>query len=371
MRTCPACRASLAAQWILGVELDVCPDCRGVFLDPGDAEGRGWDLATLFGVATSRQTGASTRACAVHGTEMETWRLGEGLHAMEVDRAPCCGGVFLDAGEGKRFADAAERAATMAASAGLTARGDDSAAADGGDGTITTESGAVFAVPPTGASARTPSAAESVRRGAFTTVARTVVASSTTAARRAEPRAYDIRATDQTERGCPRCAAPMRADRRDGLELDLCPSCGATFLDITDYDARDIDTGALFGMGPEAAVERGPSSLSCPRCAEPMTIVDVPTIAGPLEVERARCCGGLFLDGGEQEPFVCAARRAANIAGDRAFATFGEVVGDAAIVKHIAQSGVVTEIMLNTIRDRVDSMILRMVEENRRRGRTR
>lgn len=374
MRTCPACHAALEAQWILDVELDVCPKCGGVFLDPGDAEARGWDLAALFGAPEATHAGPSRRQCAVHGTRMERIVFGEGLYAFEVERASCCGGVFLDASEGTSFAEAAARATAMAESAGLAARGGhDVEAAE--DGTITTASGAVFAAPPASAGSPPPPK-ESARRGAFATVARNILSSSTAprgsgATAPAPTTRYEVGggALSPTDRACPRCGEPMQADREGGVELDLCPACGATFLDLGDIDARGVDIGVLFGMGPEAAVARGASELLCPRCQKPMSVFDVPTIAGPLEVERAPCCGGLFLDGGEQEPFVCAARRAANEAGDRAFATFGQVVGDAALTQHLARSGVMTEVMLNTIRSRVDAMVLRMIRDNQRRAR--
>jgi Zn-finger nucleic acid-binding protein len=159
----------------------------------------------------------------------------------------------------------------------------------------------------------------------------------------------------------------MAADRGDGIEIDVCPSCEATFLDLSSFDARGLDTGVLFGMGPEAAVNRGSSDLACPRCNELMLVFDVPTIAGPLEVERAPCCGGLFLDGGEREPFVRAARRAIQDAADRTFAEQGEVVGEAAMTKSLAESGALTQMMLASIRARVDGMMLRMIEQAKRR----
>lgn len=35
-RPCPSCHCPLAARWLHGVEIDVCQECRGVWLDAGE-----------------------------------------------------------------------------------------------------------------------------------------------------------------------------------------------------------------------------------------------------------------------------------------------------------------------------------------------
>lgn len=61
----------------------------------------------------------------------------------------------------------------------------------------------------------------------------------------------------------------------------------------------------------------------------------IETLAGPLLVERAECCGGFFLDGGEDDAFARAARIATTARADREFAA-GKEVTPAALGKKLS-----------------------------------
>lgn len=226
---------------------------------------------------------------------------------------------------------------------------------------VRSATGATFAAPP-------PIGGPKKAGGSLGTVVRHIVA--------AKPVRWDalpelhpseLRPNAQASRSCPRCGETYRMDRSGGVEVDVCAKCGSMFLDLGETDARGIDTAALFSVGPEAAVELGPSELACPACDEPMTALQVTSIAGVIEVDRASCCGGLFLDGGEYDPFVRATRRARASAADRVFARDGQVVSEAAMIK--AMAGGMAEIGAHFVRGRVDRMMQRMVETNRRRHR--
>lgn len=71
-----------------GVSLDVCARCAGVFYDADETA----DLKPLDG----HELGPSERSCPAHRQPMTSVRLEGGI---EIDKASCCGGVFLDAGE--------------------------------------------------------------------------------------------------------------------------------------------------------------------------------------------------------------------------------------------------------------------------------
>lgn len=345
---------------VFGVELDICPRCRGVFFDANEPEMAGVDTAALFGVGAGAATrvGADGRPCPAHGQPMVRYRIvATDGRALDVDRAACCGGVFLDAGEQSHFAAAAERAARLAGAppvrpSPIPSPSPSSGAA--GDN-VRTSTGAVFAAPPPPPSS-TPG-------GHFGDILRGVVAH--------EPRSVaplrELDPTEASDRACPRCRGPYRADRADGLEVDYCAACGSMFFDPGESEAAGAHTAAFFGVGPSAAQAAGPSELSCPACGPPMEAWRVSTLAGVLEVDRAGCCGGLYLDGGELDPFVRASRAAHHAEADARYATDGEVAGERAMIRSMASGPTLSAVTASVVRGRVDAMVMTMLRRRHRR----
>lgn len=339
-----------------GVEIDTCPGCRGMFLDPGEAEAQGLETATLFGVArdAAQDAGLTRRLCPVHGAEMRRYRIGTDNGVIEIERSDCCGGLFLDAGEHAPFAHAARRAASLAA--GLA------------DDQVRTGSGAVFSAPPPppGPDGATASAKQS----GFANFCRGMAAmdaSEQNGGGDDPPR--PIRATQSSGRHCPRCGNAYQADRSSGIEIDVCAQCGSVFLDAGEDAAKGADTSALFGVASEAATEIGPSQLACPACNQTMRAVHVTTLAGTIEVDRAGCCGGLYLDGGEWDPFTRAAKVAQRDAADRQFAKTGQAAGEAAIMQTMGDRGATSQYSAVGVRKHVDSAMRHIMEQRARRHR--
>lgn len=356
---------------LLDVEVDLCPHCEGVFLDPGEAEAQGIDTAALFGArAGSARGGApSERKCPAHGRPMLSYAIDTAGGVIEIERSACCGGVYLDAGEHAGLAQAARHAAAFGDALGRDsgAGGDESAES----GVIRTASGTVFAAPPHLAAPK-QAGDPNYRQAAFATVCRGVVATATAAAKPSRAwTATELAASQPTGRTCPRCGGAYRAARASRVEIDTCPSCGSMFLDLGEADVENIHTAALFGAGPEAARAVGPSELSCPACQKAMTAYVVTWLTGEIEVDRAECCGGLFLDGGEHDPVRRAARRALSLDADRAFAEGGYVVDEKAMNRALAEGDGLNQAMLSTIRGSVDGMMLQMMRDARRRSRGR
>lgn len=237
--------------------------------------------------------------------------------AVEVERAPCCGGVFFEPGEESALA-AAVRASTQRQSAtyeGLVAKG--------------------FAPPPDLRPSMVPQAP-----GATQGLAGLVQGLSAAAVTKLDAAPV----ASESERRCPRCRAPFDTSKADGVEIDVCPGCSALFLDGGEVEHRGVDLRGVFGDGPEAASAKGPSTLACPVHGEPMVRIHVAWVGGLIEVERADgCCGGMFFDDGEWDIFVRASRAALSHYADRVHRTSGEFAGEAAIAKKMAEGGAAVE----------------------------
>lgn len=282
-----------------GAEVDECFHCRGIFLDAGETDATGLDTTELFGLG-SRPAGSSDRVCPCgSGSRMTRFQVGEGERAVVVERSPCCGGVFLDAGEHELLRSA------------LGAFGS-------------------AALPP----ASTPES---------------------------------MAPAESTDRRCSRCQKPYARFYENGVEIDRCEGCGSIFLDSGEVKARGVDVAAVFGVGPEAAIEVGPSELRCPVHGQPMVTMQVQVFAGALEIERTRCCGGLYFDGGEYDAFVRAARRATTLWADRKYAESGQVADPAKLAQAVGKGA--QEASVHAMKGAADRVVIRMADQARRRTR--
>lgn len=295
-----------------GVEIDLCSRCGGIFLDPGESDARGIPLEKVFAVASHavHDHGPSLRPCAAHGVPMRRIQIATYEGAVDIERAPCCGGIFLDAGEETALAQAvkAVTAAPAQSYEDLVARG--------------------FQPPPD----LRPSAAPRISQ-VFPGLVRGLAGA-------AQVRLTEAPEVSASTRRCPRCHTTYDQSHADDVEIDVCPGCGSLFLDAGEADARGVDVRGIFGTGPEASTVQGPSTLRCPAHDTPMTRVQVKWIGGLFEIERADdCCGGLFFDDGEWEVFVRAARVALSSFAERSFRETGEFAGEDAIRAKLAEAG--------------------------------
>ncbi|GEM_PF-1497413 len=170
-------------------------------------------------------------------------------------------------------------------------------------------------------------------------------------------------------RPCPRCREAMGVEREGAVAIDVCPSCGGLFLDPGEVEARGVDVSAVFGVGPEAAWEKGPSELPCPAHGTAMVTFVVHHFAGVMEIERAPCCGGLYFDGGEYDLFTRAARQAKVQWADRKYAAEGQVADPTKLRAAIADGAQAAGVA--AMRTAADRAVLRQMRDRSRRHRRR
>ncbi len=104
---CPKCLSDLSPLTVEGVQLDLCPACRGVWLDPGELallRGAEADLPSDQAPVTSgeRRLATTTYICPRCDGAFETLEYARGT-ALYIDRCKSCRGIWLDAGELKRI----------------------------------------------------------------------------------------------------------------------------------------------------------------------------------------------------------------------------------------------------------------------------
>lgn len=123
MRSCPKCKVPFDVLQKTFAEVDVCPQCGGVFLDPGEGvsmNGADSDGSFLVADGQAKLVRRSQLECPAteHPTSfMDVYAMGSGTDAIEFEHCPRCKGFFLDKGEGAALdaLDAAEvRGATGA-----------------------------------------------------------------------------------------------------------------------------------------------------------------------------------------------------------------------------------------------------------------
>ena len=99
---CPVCRLEMPAFEWQGIEIDVCFDCGGIWLDEGELEalaGRGG--AELLAESRPVRRGPRRR-CLRCGRRMRRFRLG-GEPGIVIDRCRC--GIWFDHGELEQLLD--------------------------------------------------------------------------------------------------------------------------------------------------------------------------------------------------------------------------------------------------------------------------
>lgn len=102
-RRCPRCTFTLVPQPVGGAEIDLCPRCRGSFLELGEHGallGRFGDFSEWALSGAARSMGEGRLRCPLGHGRMQAWRvnIADGGN-IEVDTCSTCRGLWLDARE--------------------------------------------------------------------------------------------------------------------------------------------------------------------------------------------------------------------------------------------------------------------------------
>lgn len=88
-------------------EIDVCPDCKGTFLEIGEgaaAYGPEAEMRFLLEDGRARRLHASRRRCPAGHGAMTLFSVKTATGNVEIDLCEECGGFYFDAGEGEALA---------------------------------------------------------------------------------------------------------------------------------------------------------------------------------------------------------------------------------------------------------------------------
>ncbi len=136
MTRCPACSSLMFRMTAVGVEVDGCPGCGGIWLDKGELPKLSADPNVLRslgnGIRATQPAAAPQRtdSCPRCNQPLSPFEFGT-LRGIRLDRCKSCEGIWLDAGEAQSIAERlgaaaqsfpAASAAPAAAAAGIAAR---------------------------------------------------------------------------------------------------------------------------------------------------------------------------------------------------------------------------------------------------------
>jgi Zn-finger nucleic acid-binding protein len=105
---------------------------------------------------------------------------------------------------------------------------------------------------------------------------------------------------------CPNCKEPMIVLDWQGVEIDMCPSCGGVWLDLGELELICEQAGADPGPLAEALEKAGQGEATkrqCPRCSKKLRAIS----AGEqkrVELDRCPRGHGIWFDRGEMQSFV-------------------------------------------------------------------
>jgi Zn-finger nucleic acid-binding protein len=99
---------------------------------------------------------------------------------------------------------------------------------------------------------------------------------------------------------CPDCNAQLAQKKRDGVEMEICPSCNGMWLtrdELTQLEDEVFD----FGDNEKGSLMLGcdPSSRKCPQCAKPMKTFEYREYG--LQLDFCEDQHGFWLDAGEDK----------------------------------------------------------------------
>ncbi|MFH2009786.1 MAG: zf-TFIIB domain-containing protein [bacterium] len=98
---CPKCKVEMSAHTVVGIEVDKCPDCEGIYFDQGELDQlltqgapEGTDNPEYSAISDQKDMELGT--CPRCDQEMEPYL---GPRNLRLDRCNDCNAVFLDQGE--------------------------------------------------------------------------------------------------------------------------------------------------------------------------------------------------------------------------------------------------------------------------------
>jgi Zn-finger nucleic acid-binding protein len=109
--SCPKCSTALTARDLVGVKIDECPNCRGIWFDADELRrakdqrepDASWlDFEVWTGSGQVRATATALR-CPACGKSLVALRYGS--REVEIDHCPGCRGTWLDDGEFRKILD--------------------------------------------------------------------------------------------------------------------------------------------------------------------------------------------------------------------------------------------------------------------------
>ncbi|HEV8323137.1 MAG TPA: zf-TFIIB domain-containing protein [Myxococcota bacterium] len=118
-------------------------------------------------------------------------------------------------------------------------------------------------------------------------------------------------------RVCVKCDSVLDSGKFAGVEVDLCPRCGGLWLDKGEIEklqgavpAQLVTLKKALTGDPKAAATPSELTTACPAC--PGQLKEV--VLGPIKVDFCGQCGGLWLDRGELDAGLAAARGQGDVA---------------------------------------------------------
>lgn len=98
---CPRCHSHLTTEVLRGIEVDRCPNCKGVFFDTGELANFSRMIEIMNRIefdeaeVIAAQRDMPRPVCPKDATKMDTHAVGQ----ISIDRCPSCKGYWLDGGE--------------------------------------------------------------------------------------------------------------------------------------------------------------------------------------------------------------------------------------------------------------------------------
>jgi uncharacterized protein len=117
--------------------------------------------------------------------------------------------------------------------------------------------------------------------------------------------------TETAQLTCVKCTSVLDRADFEGLEVDLCPSCGGLWLDRGEItraarlpEAELTRLRTLVSQANPAAPLDSENSVPCPACLGMLAEFTL----GSVRVDCCSACHGIFLDRGELEEALVAVR---------------------------------------------------------------
>jgi len=98
-RNCPRCNVGMKLETRLGVEVDKCPECKGIWFDNNELDKLSGGRALEGAIFTARVLGKELKCPACGDIDMHYMT----VEGVTIDHCPTCDGVWLDDGELKKL----------------------------------------------------------------------------------------------------------------------------------------------------------------------------------------------------------------------------------------------------------------------------